>query len=65
MSNFPAFHSSLDARHLQEQADSGAFAKDRSYVGHDLTIFAHVEGGRDRGTCGLEGASIVVVAWKP
>ena len=65
MSNFPAFHRSLDARHLEEQADGRTLTKDRAAVCHDLTIFAHVKGRRDRGTSGLKGAPVVVVTREP
>ena len=65
MSNFPAFHSSFDSRHLQEQADSRAFAKDGADIGHDLAIFTHVEGRRDSSASGLEAASVVKISGKP
>lgn len=65
MSNFPALYSSLNTRHLQEQADGGSFAENWSNVGHDLAVLTHVKGRRDCSTRGLEGASIVVIAWEP
>ena len=65
LSNFPALHSRLDSRHLQEQADSCTLSEDGSHIGHNLSVLTQVEGGRNSGPRCLKGASIVVVAWEP
>jgi len=63
--DFAALYSSLDPRHLQEQAYGCATAEERADVNHNLAIFTQVLGGRKGGASGAEGSTIPHIARQP
>ena len=56
VSDLTAFYSSLDSRHLQEQAHVAAVLKQRPNIGHDLSVFTEMKGGRNGAPSRSEGA---------